>query len=285
MTANRNSVNVRGNPSSANPRGSTDKSSAFVWENFINKVTFNWKPLLIGLGIVILIVLTASFIIYNHKVSHGKAYHTLQSCLPLNFDNIMDQSEKIKLYDLKRGKLESLITDEAESAPAIEARFYLATLDFSMGKYTEAATQYTEFYTKYPDYKPFSDRAYMGEANALFAQKKFEQAKNKYQFISEDQRFKNDSSALSYKAQFQWAVCSLLTDKVEEGQKQLNNILAAPTSATLKERVQSLLGILKIIPLDELKNRLVSAGNSPMLPELEESAETMDEASPPSTIK
>ena len=247
-------------------------------------------PIVIVLGVALLTVVGIAYFRHKKGMQNAEAYYALHQALAEDAGAKKTDANEEDKEKAKKEKLEKLIKDFPGSPAVKDTRFYLAKVNFSLGKLNEAATQFAEFYKKYPNYEPFSTSARMAEANCLIAKNNFLDAKTKLQAITTDSRLISTNAGIVASATYKTALCDFLLGKYEDAKTTLNSLLASSDDEYMKEKAQSFLAKMEIIPPNDMKNAIISgeeyssvgAGSAE---ELDDSAEQSKIEQPDDTLK
>ena len=232
---------------------------------------------LLVLVIALLAIISVAYFTNKKGMKNAEAYFILNQALTNPTENPENKEDEEKLIEVKKGKLEEVINNYPTSPAAQDAKFYLAKILFDQEKFDEAAHQFSEFYKQYPSYDPFSMSAQIAEANCLMATNDFKNAKIKFQDIIAKAQAAPEKEGVLASATYKVAVCDFLLGQYEEAKSKLNSLLASPVDEFSKEKAQSFLAKLDIIPLEKMREAILPSQASSSSPSAVDSAENNNE--------
>ncbi len=212
------------------------------------------KPYMVQAGIAIAVVVIILVVVVSRRSSRNsetaEAFALLEEGVNLvtPFTLINEKQAKTKIQE-KRTKMEEILDKYPATPAAIDARFHLAKIEYSLKNYDAAAAKFAEFYGEYTDQQPLTALAYLGEANSIMSKEDHAGAIAKFQNIYSNADIHGGNFNIAREAKNQAAICHLLSDN-RAGAKALLTELAsdAAASAADRKRTQQIIDKLKILP-------------------------------------
>ena len=214
-------------------------------------------PVLVIIGIFILVVGIFTYVTNKKKDTIGSAYKDLEYALAIDIRDSGQTEIKDEKVTEKRKKYKDLIANYPNTSAAIDAEFYLAKLDFSMGNYEKAGKGFSEFHSKFIDYQPMATLALVSEASSIFASGQIKESKIKLEAISKDPEIMENYPHIISEVNFKRALCELLTSQYDEAKALLNGLLASESNEFIKNKAQSFLAKMEILSPEEIKNSIL----------------------------
>ena len=236
-------------------------------------------PIVIIVGVALSIVVGIAFLRHKKGIKNAEVYYKLHQALAEDSEANKANTNEDEKEKAKKERLEKLMMEFPTSPVVKDAKFYLAKVNFNLGKLNEAARQFVEFYEEYPEYEPFTTSARMAEANCLIAKRDFLEAKSKLQAISTDPQLISTNSGIVADATYKVALCDFLLGKFEETKTTLNSLLASSDNEFIKEKAQSFLAKMEIIPPSDMKEAIIpSKASSAAVDLADELIESIEQA-------
>jgi tetratricopeptide (TPR) repeat protein len=249
---------IKARPEQAAPTSHAG-SAELVMITTLEKAKPYFGPACAGLVVIMLMVFAFIYFRNNQKLHTAKAYQELHSILNIEVGSGQDNPEAIASARQKKEKLDRIRRDFKKTPAAIDAKLHLANIDFSMGKYVDAAAQYAAFYNEFPNYQPLSTMAKLAEAKCYLAKNEFDTAITKYKNIYNNSEISSNQPRHALRAKFQAALCSFLAGHYEEAKVILDDLLASSDDDLIESRAQSLLARIAIIPADDIREAILSS--------------------------
>ncbi len=226
----------------------------------LNKFRPHYKQAGIGIACVAALGICLALVAAGKRNKIADAYALLREATSLDLmATDLSAEQRTTREAEKREKLDTVISDYASTPAAVDAKFQLAKLAFDAGAYSQAAEAFKSFYTEYPDTPPLTTMAYFGEANSFMSQNDFTGAISKFQALAANEKLQKRDPQAVQQAKYQIALAGFVSGNYDQAKSVLTEILPSTTNEQLTEKVQSLLGKLKIIPPEDVKLALNKA--------------------------